>query len=97
MKNEWKQDFTRRLSQCNSGQMIVIIYDIFFAYQEDAREAWNQKNHEEYKTAIRKAQSTLDELKHWTLNIRLQGIFISYTVTVKMSWQRHYMNFVWSV
>ena len=62
MKNELKQDFTRRLSQCNSGQMIVIIYDIFFAYQEDAREAWNQKNHEEYKTAIRKAQSTLDEL-----------------------------------
>ena len=32
MENELKKDFTRRLSQCNSGEMIVIIYDIFFAY-----------------------------------------------------------------
>ena len=31
MDNELKKDFTRRLSQCNSGEMIVIIYDIFFA------------------------------------------------------------------
>ena len=26
MENELKKDFTRRLSQCNSGEMIVIIY-----------------------------------------------------------------------
>lgn len=39
MENELKKDFTRRLSQCNSGEMIVIIYDIFFAYVDDIRQA----------------------------------------------------------
>ena len=29
MENELKKDFTRRLSQCNSGEMIVIIYYMF--------------------------------------------------------------------
>ena len=44
MENELKKDFTRRLSQCNSGEMIVIIYDIFFAYVDDIRQAsrWRQ-------------------------------------------------------
>ena len=37
MNNELKQDFTRRLSQCNSGEMIVIIYDILFAYLDDEK------------------------------------------------------------
>ena len=36
MDNELKQDFTRRLSQCNKGEMIVIIYDIYFAYTKEA-------------------------------------------------------------
>ena len=31
MDSEQKKGFTRRLSQCNSGEMIVIIYDICFA------------------------------------------------------------------
>lgn len=52
-------DFTRRLSQCNQGEMIVIIYDIFFAYVEDIKGA---KDAIEYKQGIRKAQETLDEL-----------------------------------
>lgn len=62
MENELKQEFTRRLSQCNSGGMIVITYDIFFAYIEDAKKAWKTKEREEFKTAIRKSQRTLDEL-----------------------------------
>lgn len=61
MDNELKQDFTRRLSQCNQGGMIVIIYDIFFAYTEDAKREWSG-DHEAYKKAIRNAQRTLDEL-----------------------------------
>lgn len=62
MDNELKQDFTRRLSQCNQGGMIVIIYDIFFAYTEDAKRAWKGSEREEYKKAIRNAQRALDEL-----------------------------------
>lgn len=62
MDNQLKQEFTRRLSQCNAGGMIVITYDIFFAYLEDVKKSWNVQDREEYKNAIRKSQRTLDEL-----------------------------------
>lgn len=62
MTDEKRQEFTRRLSQCNSGGMIVIIYDILFAYMEDARLAYEAKERDELKSSIRKAQKTLDEL-----------------------------------
>lgn len=62
MDDKKKQDFTRRLSQCNSGEMIVIIYDILFAHMEDARLAYKQNQHEEMKISIRRALKTVDEL-----------------------------------
>lgn len=62
MKKEQIVDFTRRLSQCNKGEMIVIMYDIFFAYVEEVKEAFEAKDWETYKEALRKAQRTLDEL-----------------------------------
>lgn len=62
MKSELKQDFTRRLSQCNRGEMIVIVYDIYFAYQQDIRDAYDASDHEEFKKSIHKAQETLREL-----------------------------------
>lgn len=52
MENELKKDFTRRLSQCNSGEMIVIIYDIFFAYVDDIRQARCKGDHDGQKDAI---------------------------------------------
>lgn len=62
MKKEQKQDFTRRISQCNKGQMIVIIYDIYFTYSKDAKEAYQEKKWDVFKEEIRNAQKTLDEL-----------------------------------
>ena len=62
MDNSLKQDFPRRLSQCNSGGMIVIIYEIGFAYMHDVRTAYESGNHDEMKASIRKAQNVLDEL-----------------------------------
>lgn len=62
MENQLKQDFTRRLSQCNQGGMIVIIYDIFFAYIDDVKKAKDLENKDEFKAGIRNAQQTLDEL-----------------------------------
>ena len=64
MQNDLKQDFTRRLSQCNRGEMIVIIYDIYFAYADDARKAYEANCHGAYKEAIHKAQNVLTELIH---------------------------------
>lgn len=62
MNNERRKDFTRRLSQCNSGEMIVIIYDILFVYLDDAKAAYEEGDREAMKTALRKAQSVLDRL-----------------------------------
>lgn len=63
MENELKQDFTRRLSQCNKGQMIVIIYDIFFAYAQDIRDSYEKKEDELFRESVRKAQKTVAELQ----------------------------------
>lgn len=62
MKKEQIVDFTRRISQCNKGGMIVIMYDIFFVYVEDVRGAYEAGDWDAYKEALRRAQRTLDEL-----------------------------------
>ena len=62
MTDELRQDFTRRLSQCNQGGMIVIIYDIYFAYMDDARAGYKNKDTELFKAGVRKAGQTIDEL-----------------------------------
>lgn len=62
MKKEQILDFTRRLTQCNRGEMVVIMYDIFFAYVEDAKAAFAAEDWDEYKEALRRAQRMADEL-----------------------------------
>ena len=64
MDNSLKQEFTRRLSQCNNGEMIVIMYEIVFAYMDEARVAYNEGAYEEYKAAVKKAQGAIDTLIH---------------------------------
>lgn len=62
MERSLKQEFTRRLSQCNKGELIIITYDILFAYLKEAKEAFGQCDYEAYKKAIRKAQASIDTL-----------------------------------
>lgn len=62
MDNNLKQEFTRRLSQCNSGEMIVIMYDIVFAYMDEAKAAHETGSYEDYKSAVKKAQGAIDTL-----------------------------------
>lgn len=62
MQNELKQEFTRRLSQCNKGGMIVIMYEIYFAYAEDAKLARKMDDHTMYKESIHQAQRVLNTL-----------------------------------
>ena len=81
MNNELKRDFTRRLSQCNKRGMIIIIYDIFFTYTQDAKNALEEKNREEFKQSIKKATKTLDELIgaldfNYELSAQLYSIYL---------------------
>lgn len=62
MKREQIVDFTRRISQCNRGELVVVMYDIFFAYIEDAKEAFVAQEWDAYKEALRKGTRAIDEL-----------------------------------
>lgn len=73
MDKAQKQEFTRRITNSNSGQLVVVIYDIFFAYAGEAREAYEQQNREAFHDALRKAQETVTQLK--------EGLDFSYPIS----------------
>ena len=62
MTDEKKKEFTRRLTQCNASEMIVIQYEIFFTYLDDALEAY-ELGGEPYRMAIRHADAVLVRLQ----------------------------------
>ena len=62
MKKEQIQEFTRRISQCNKGALVIVMYDILFVYLTDAKEAHEKQDWENYKEALRHAQRTIGEL-----------------------------------
>ena len=62
MKQEQVRDFTRKISQSNRSGLIVVIYEIIFAYLSDAGESLSAGNYEGFKESISKAQSGVDEL-----------------------------------
>lgn len=81
MENALKVDFTRRLSQCNKGEMIVIMYEIEFAYLDDAKKAKEQSDHKAYKCAIQNAQNVLEELAKaldhsYAISKNLYGLYV---------------------
>lgn len=63
MDNEQKQEFTRRISQSNRGELIVVIYDIFFAYAKEAEVSYEQKDYAAFREALRKAQEAVAQLR----------------------------------
>lgn len=62
MDNIKKQAFTRRLSQCNKGEMVVIMYEICFAYMDDVKKAYKEDRHGDFLESLRKVTRTIDEL-----------------------------------
>ena len=62
MTQEKKQEFTRRLSCCNRGEMIVILYDILFTYLDDAIAAKEQGTYEEFRESAGKAGRVVHRL-----------------------------------
>lgn len=80
MDDRMKQDFTRRLSQCNSGGMIVLMYDILFAYVEDVKAAFAEGDRGKVKASVRNVQRVLDELINsldfsYDLSRQLYGLY----------------------
>lgn len=65
MNSEKKQEFTRKIAQANSTQMVVIIYEIAIEYAKEAIAA---------KSVVSETKSTDSEEFHYAIG-RLQGCF----------------------
>lgn len=64
MKQDQVQDFTRRISQSNRGALVVVVYDIIFAYIKDAEDGLSRGDYEGFKESLAKAGKGVDELMH---------------------------------
>lgn len=62
MDAEKKQEFTRRISQSNRSELVVIQYEILDAYLEDARLEYERNDYEAFTEAVKKADRVLAEL-----------------------------------
>lgn len=76
MDSALKQDFTRRLSLSNKGEMIVIIYEIAFTYLDEAKKAKEEDNHGAFKLAIQNGQDTI--------NVLIRSLDFSYEISKEL-------------
>ncbi len=62
MTDELKQQFTRRITNANKSELIVILCDMFDIYVSDAKTAIENGNQAVFKNNIRYARAVLSEL-----------------------------------
>lgn len=62
MTRECKQQFTLRISQANSTELIVILYEMLLCYIDESKEALITGDEGEFKEAVRKSRGCLNEL-----------------------------------
>lgn len=62
MTKELKQQFTLKITQANKTQLVVILYEMFLAYVEEAENAHEKKDRNGFREGIRKARGCLNEL-----------------------------------
>lgn len=71
MTREQKQEFTLKISQANSTQLVVILYDMLLCYLQDGRDALEKGEEKEFQEAVRKARGCLGELMN-SLNLKYE-------------------------
>lgn len=64
MDTQKKQDFSRRISESNRSQLVVVVFDILKEYLEEARVAYEKGDIEKYREALNHAQPVVSELIH---------------------------------
>lgn len=63
MTKEMKQIFTRRITQANRTQLVVILYDMILTYLGDAASAQEIGCEQEYKKDMQCARNCISELR----------------------------------
>lgn len=64
MTDEQKQQFTRRISNANKTEMIVILYEMVLTYVEDARKALEKQDLDGSRKEIQRAKACVKELQN---------------------------------
>ena len=62
MTRDLKQEYTLRITQANKTQLITILYEMVLIYIDEAEAALSEDDRAEYKSAIRKIRSCMNEL-----------------------------------
>ena len=62
MTDEKKKEFTLRISQANSSQLVVILYELFFFYIEEAETAYTEGDKDGFVKELKKSHDCLNEL-----------------------------------
>lgn len=62
MTKEVKQQFTLRITQANSTELVVILYEMALIFLQEAKEAGSQQAWTDYGEAIRKTRGCINEL-----------------------------------
>lgn len=62
MTKEVKQQFTLRITQANSTELVVILYEMALIFVQEAKEAGEKQDWTEFKEAIRKTRGCINEL-----------------------------------
>lgn len=63
MTRENKQMFTRRITQANRTQLVVIVYDMLLVYLEDAEKAHELENKEEFVRNLELARECISQMR----------------------------------
>lgn len=69
MTNECKQQFTLRISQANSTELVVILYEMILVYLDDGKEAHKAGDKTAFLETIRKMRGCINELLN-SLNLK---------------------------
>ena len=62
MTKEVKQQFTLRITQANSTELVVILYEMALSFLQDAKDAGQKQEWAEFKESIRKTRGCINEL-----------------------------------
>ncbi len=62
MTNDVKQAYTLRISQANKSQLVIIIYELFMEYANEARRNLAENDRVALKESLRKARGCVNEL-----------------------------------
>ena len=63
MTDEKKQSFTRRITQANRTQLVVILYEMLLVYLEDAVDAYSNDNKQEFSKNLNMVRECIKEMR----------------------------------